>query len=96
MMGWEPKEEEMPIEISSLSYEAQQALLLLNSLPDNFEGMSGSWMGKDYSGLLAIMDIYKIEDRETVFEYLKVCEDELGKFYTQKQKERDALNKAKR
>lgn len=96
MMGWEPSEADMPLEPSALSIEAQQALVLLNALPDLWDGMSGSWLGKDYSGLSAVMDIYNMEDRETVFEYLKVCEDELAKHYAQKQKERESLDKAKR
>jgi hypothetical protein len=58
--------------------------------------MSGSWMGKDYSGLSAIMDIYEIEDRREVFELLQIAEEELGKHYIQKQKEQESLAKAKR
>jgi hypothetical protein len=95
-MGWEPKEEEMPIEVSSLSFESQQSLILLNCLPDKWEGMSGSWMGKDYSGLSAIMDIYEIEDRRRVFELLQIGENELGKHYSQKKKEQEAMSKAKK
>jgi hypothetical protein len=95
-MGWEPDENQMPIDPSTLSLEVQQALVLLNALPDNWEGMSGSWMGKDYSGLSAIMDIYEIDDRRVVFELLKQAEQELDKHYTQKQKEQESLSKAKR
>jgi len=95
-MGWEPSDEEMPIDPSFLDTNAQYALILLNVLPDKWEGMSGSWMGKDYSGLAAIMDIYEIEDRREVFELLQVAEDELGKHYRQKQKEQESLAKAKR
>jgi hypothetical protein len=95
-MGWEPDESQMPIDPSTLSLEVQQALVLLNSLPDKWEGMSGSWMGKDYSGLGTIMDIYEIDDRKTVFELLKQAEQELEKFYTQKRKEQESLSKAKR
>jgi hypothetical protein len=95
-MGWEPDENQIPIDPSTLSIEVQQTLVLLNALPDKWEGMSGSWMGKDYSGLSAIMDIYEIQDRKDVFELLKLAEQELGKFYTQKQKEQASLSKAKR
>lgn len=95
-MGWEPDEDRMPVDPATLSLEAQQALILLNSLPDNLEGMSGSWMGKDYSGLSAIMDIYEVDDRRAVFELLQQCERELGKYYQQKQKEQESLAKAKR
>ena len=62
-MGWEPKDEEMPKDPGSLSYNVQGALLLFNALPDIWEGMSGSWMGKDYSGLIAIMDIYQLDNK---------------------------------
>ena len=61
-MGWEPNEEDLPQDGSNLSLECQQALTVLNALPDIFEGMNGTWMGKDYSGLSAIMDIYEIDD----------------------------------
>lgn len=95
-MGWEPEEDRLPKDPSMLSEESQHALVLLNCLPDKWDGMSGSWMGKDYSGLSAIMDIYSIEDRRTVFELLQVAEGELGKFYRQKSKEQESLSKAKR
>lgn len=95
-MGIEPNEEDIPIDPSTLSMEAQQALLLLNSLPDKWEGMSGTWMGKDYSGLEAIMNIYDIYNRRAVFELLREGESEMGKYYAQKQKESQALAKSQR
>ena len=87
-MGWEPKEEELPQDGSNLSLECQQALTVLNSLPDIWEGMNGTWLGKDYSGLGTIMDIYEIEDRRAVFALLKEAESLLGKYYTQQSKSR--------
>ena len=95
-MGWEPKEEEMPLDPSELSIEVQQALLLLNALPDIWEGMSGSWLGKNYNGLSTILDIYEIEDRKTVFELLKHAETQLAKFYEEKRKQQESIQKAKR
>lgn len=91
-MGWEPDETQIPINTSELSTEAQQALILLRSLPDRWDGMSGTWLGKDYSGLATIMDIYEMTDRRIVFELLKVAEEELRQFYTQKRKEQDKMN----
>jgi hypothetical protein len=95
-MGWEVDMDQLPKDPSDLPVEAQQALILLNSLPDNWEGMSGSWMGKDYSGLSAIMDIYEIDDRKTVFELLKVAENEMSKYYSEKAKQRESMSKAQR
>jgi len=95
-MGVEPKEEDIPKDPSTFSLEAQQALVLLNVLPDNWEGMNGLWLGKDYSGLMDIMDIYDISEKREVFDLLKICEEELGKYYSQKRKEQEQLAKAKR
>ena len=69
---------------------------MLNALPDIWEGMNGTWLGKSYSGLMDIMDLYNIDEKREVFELLKICEDELGKYYTQKRKEQEQLSKAKR
>ena len=95
-MGVEPKEEDIPKDPSTFSLEAQQALVLLNSLPDNWDGMNGVWLGKDYSGLQDIIDIYEIYKKREVFELLKVCEVQLGKYYEQKRKEQEQLSKSKR
>ena len=87
-MGWEPKEEELPQDGTNLSLECQQALTILNALPDNWEGMNGTWLGKDYSGLSAVMDIYEVESRREVFELLKEAESILDKYYAQQTKSR--------
>ena len=87
-MGWEPKEEELPQDGTNLSLECQQALTILNALPDNWEGMNGTWLGKDYSGLGTVMGIYEIESRREVFELLKEAESVLGKYYAQQAKSR--------
>ena len=95
-MGVDPKEEDIPKDPSTFSLEAQQALVVMNALPDNWDGMNGVWLGKDYSGLGDILDIFEIINKREVFELLKICEEELGKFYTQKRKEQEQLSKAKR
>ena len=95
-MGVEPKEEDIPKDPSTFSLEAQQALIMLNVLPDKWEGMSGTWLGKEYAGLLDIMELYQIDDKKQVFELLKVCEDELGKFYAERRKQQEQLAKSQR
>tara|TARA_Y100000592_G_scaffold100208_1_gene179190 strand:+ start:699 stop:1028 length:330 start_codon:yes stop_codon:yes gene_type:complete len=95
-MGWEPKESEIPKDPSDLSYNVQCALVLFNSLPDIVEGMSGTWMGKNYSGLIDIMNIFSMDNKKEVFNLLKVAEGEASKYYAEKQKQQESLNKAKR
>jgi hypothetical protein len=95
-MGWEPEANKIPKDPSEFSYEVQCALILFNALPDTWEGMSGNWMGKNYSGLMDIMDIYEMESRKEVFEYLKIAEVEAGKYYTQQRKQAESKAKMRR
>jgi hypothetical protein len=60
----------MPPEIGNFPLEVQQAFLIHSVLPDNWDGMSGSYMGKDLSALGEILNIYEIEDKRIVFYYL--------------------------
>jgi hypothetical protein len=96
MMGWEPDIDQLPPSPADMSVEVQQALVMLSALQDRWDGMSGTWMGKDYTGLMDIMDIYNITDRRAVFELIKLGENELGKYYKQKAKEQESLSKAKK
>ena len=60
----------MPPEIGNFPLEVQQAFLIHSVLPDNWDGMSGSYMGKNLSALGELLNIYEIEDKKIVFYYL--------------------------
>ena len=89
-MGLPIDEEEIPLDISDLSYDSQQALFLFNVLPDKIEGMNGIWLGKEYAGLADIMDIYEIDNRKDVLDLLQICIREASKIYS---KQREQANK---
>lgn len=91
-MGWTDFEDE-PLDPSDLSIEAQQALLLMNILPDKIEGMNGIWLGKDYTGLSDIMNIYNMINWRDTFDLFQVCIIEFGKFYEEKRKQEEAKSK---
>lgn len=90
-LGEEPPEEMAPMDIGDLPENAQYAFLLYNSLNDNIDGMSGTWLGKDFAGLGDIMDIYNIIDKKEVFEFLLVCIDEARKYYEEQEKLRSRM-----
>lgn len=62
MLGAEPSEEEIPVEFDDFPLEVQEAYLLYNIISDNWDSMSGTYLGKNLVGIKDIMEIYKIED----------------------------------
>lgn len=93
-MGWTDFDDE-PLDPSDLSISAQQALILMNILPDKVEGMSGVWLGKEYAGLTDIMSIYQMINWKETFEMLQICIQEYGKHYEQQRKQAEARSKSK-
>lgn len=95
-MNWEPREEEIPPDLGSLDYYPQLALILFNLLSDKIEGMSGTWLGKDFSSLQVFMDIYEVDNRRDVLDYIMAIHDEYSKYYREQQKVKESSNRAKR
>jgi len=76
-LGQEPDPAKMPLELSDFPEEVQVAFFMFNLLPDHYEGMSGSYMGKYWDGIDYFFDLYEVEDPKTVFYIMKVYEGKL-------------------
>ena len=61
MLGSEPLEEEIPVELYDLPLEVQEAYWVYTLLNDNWDSFGGNYLGKNLSGLLDIMNILKID-----------------------------------
>lgn len=83
-LGSEPIESEIPVEFSDLPYEVQQAYHLFSYLPDRIDSFSGTYLGKDMSGISDIMDILYIEDKYHVLFFLKILIGEVVRQYEAK------------
>lgn len=73
-LGQEPDLDEMPPEVQDFPHEIQEAFVVHAMLPDKWDGSSGSYMGKDWSALNALLDIQGVEDKRTVCFFLKHIE----------------------
>ena len=57
-------------------YEVQMAFFIYSLLQDTWDGMSGMYMGKSWSGMGELLDIYEIEDKKTVVYFLRHIDGE--------------------
>jgi hypothetical protein len=95
-MGNEPIPEEIPIDYGDLDFNCQMALKIFNMLPDNIEGMSGSWLGKDFSGLGTLLEVYEVDERAKVLDLIMILISETDKHYKQQQKQKAQKSKSRR
>ena len=71
--------------------------MLHSYLHDQWDGMSGMYMGKDQAPLGTLLDVLEIEDKKTVLFFLKCIEDRNSEQINNKVSERQkaAQRKAK-
>jgi hypothetical protein len=62
MMGTEPDPDEIPVEFADLPDVVQQALEIYGFLPDRWEGMSATFLGKDYSIAFDLFKTYEVDN----------------------------------
>jgi hypothetical protein len=58
--------------------------------------MSGSWLGKDYSGLGIFLDVYEVVDRQRVLDLLMILVSETDTHYKRQQKQNAQKSKSRR
>jgi hypothetical protein len=73
-LGEEPDPEKMPPDLTDFPVEVQVAFFIFDLLEDRWEGMSGTYMGKYWSNINTLFDLYEIEDRRIVFYIMKIYE----------------------
>lgn len=81
MLGTEPVEEEIPVDYSDLLTDVQEALGIYSKLRDEWDTMNGNYLGKNYSGILDILNILEVppEDRKTMFELIGIIDGHRAK-----------------
>jgi hypothetical protein len=85
----------MPPEDGDFPFEVQQAMYVHTVLPDRWDGMSGTYMGKDWSALGTILDVSAVEDKRTVCFFLKYIENaHMININDELKYKRDALKRA--
>jgi hypothetical protein len=66
MLGQEPIEDEIPVDINDLPFLVQQCMLMYGLLEDRWDSMGGGYLGKNFSTVFDFFKVYEIEDTESL------------------------------
>mgnify|MGYP003981113917 FL=1 len=92
-LGTEPDEEDIPPTMEDFPYEVQDAFNIYNLLGDKWEGMSGTYMGKDLGPFSDFCDIEEVLDKKITLQFIKMIDNVRSGILTKKAertaKERD-------
>lgn len=66
MLGQEPVESEIPVDISDFSDLVQTALVIYSLLEDKWDTMNGGYLGKNYTTVFDFFGLYEVEKEEVL------------------------------
>lgn len=87
--------DDIPLDINDFPYEVQQALHLYSLLPDNYGGMSATWLGKDFSQLPFYFDIYEVKYKRLTLDIMSITQSIKVRSHHVKIEREKELQKAK-
>ena len=73
-LGTEPLEEEIPVEIQDFPDTIQNSFAMYNVLSDIWDTMGGNYLGKDYSILFNLFELYDIDDQQEKLLHLNIMQ----------------------
>jgi hypothetical protein len=91
-MGVEPIPEETPPEMEDFPYEVQQAFDIYSRLSDRWDGMSGTYLGKDYNPIAFFMDLFLVVDKRTALDFISIIDVARQGIFANKQKSKETSN----
>tara|TARA_B100000085_G_C18233445_1_gene386896 strand:- start:24 stop:323 length:300 start_codon:yes stop_codon:yes gene_type:complete len=74
----------MPLTPSDFPEEVQVAFFMFSLLPDHWEGMSGTYMGKYWDGIDYFFKLYEVDDVKTIIYIMKMYEAKIVNYRAEK------------
>ena len=74
-LGKEPDPSRAPVSLDKFPEEVQYAFIVFNHMPDRWDGMSGSYFGKDWSSIDFFLNLFEVEDKKTVVFFITQIEN---------------------
>ena len=94
-LGETPDPTKMPLEPSDFPEEVQVAFFMFSLLPDHWEGMSGSYMGKYWDGIDYFFKLYEVENPRIILYFMKLYEAEIVTYRAQKAEQKRKADERK-
>lgn len=85
----------MPPEMGEFPIEIQEYFTLYNTLSDKWDGMSGTYMGKEWAGFSELCDIYNLEDKALALYFIRYMDGRRSEAMHTKQKADKKVAEAK-
>ena len=94
-LGQDPDPNKMPLEASAFPYEVQVAFFMFDLLSDRWDGMSGTYLGKDWSSADFLFKVYHFDvNKKDVIYFAKLYENLVISDRMQKQKAKEKRAKS--
>lgn len=85
-VDWSSLDEEETI----FPYEIQEAFQVWNYLTDQWDGMSGTYFGKQVAGVKDVMELLEVSNQKEIFKLVKIIDNKYAKHVNKKSKEQQA------
>ena len=73
-LGQEPDPSKMPLDLDDFPSEVQVAFFVYSFMSDNWEGMSGTYLGKNWDEFPNIISTFELENPKVIFFFTKMYE----------------------
>lgn len=96
-LGTEPIAEQIPATFEDFPHIVQIAMSIHSTLPDNWDGFSGTYMGKDYLLLPYLADeVYGVTNKGQLIQFITLIDRIVMEFRAADQKRKQRKNKIKK
>lgn len=95
-LGTDPEESKMPVESSDFPYSVQLSIKIYSLLSDRWEGMAGTYLGKDLNLIPFLFKLYDVENQEQIFNLVLQIDSIVVSMRAEEQKRRQNKDKAKK
>jgi hypothetical protein len=82
MLGSEPVDSEIPVDLEDFPDLIQLCFIVYGFLPDRWDAMGGNFLGKDYTIVFDLFDVYSIDTLDrllalTTLQQMDVCRSKI-------------------